>query len=147
MTKKETMCGALMWFELETGVLLVPKKKLCTGALIQFELQMGGFLVKIFCVGFLFSFLSNLGRKYFGRLGEKTPYNCVCFSCIGNQENILHRAFCLGCSKNLVKPKSHSLTVKYVGLQCKIDYTSILLSNHFQPRQRERERGLIIAAV
>ena len=35
--------------------------------------------------------------------------------------------------------KSHSLTVKYVGYECKIDYTSILLSNHFQPRKRKKD--------
>ena len=44
--------------------------------------------------------------------------------------------------------KSFLLTVKYEGLKCKIDYTSILLSNHFQKkrtrervREREREAG------
>ena len=44
--------------------------------------------------------------------------------------------------------KSFFLTIKYEGLKCKINYTSILPSNHFQKKkkkknwtERERERG------
>ena len=49
------------------------------------------------------------------------------------------------CWKTQSNEKSFLLIVKYQGLKCKIDYTSILLSNHFQfylnpERERERER-------
>ena len=36
--------------------------------------------------------------------------------------------------------KSFLLTVKYEGLKCKIDYTSILPSNHFQREKKKKKK-------
>ena len=62
-------------YQIRTQKIKSQKKKHCKGALAWFELwtmHKGGFLVWIFCFGFLFSFLSNLGIKHFGGLGENT---------------------------------------------------------------------------
>ena len=62
------------------------------------------------------------------------------------------RSVCVG-RKTKSNGKSFPLTIKYEGLKCKIDYTSILPSNHFQRKKknpnlerkriahRRRERG------
>ena len=49
------------------------KKKHCRGAFTWFELCAGGFLVQIFCEGFLFNFILNSRRKHFSEPKEKIP--------------------------------------------------------------------------
>ena len=138
MTKEETMRGALMWFELETGVLLGPKKKLCTRALIWFKLWTRGFWSKIFVL--VFSLI--WGENILVGLGKKHP-KATFASAVKEIEKTFYAMLAIWDAQKIrSNRKSHSLTLKYVGRQCKTDYTSILLSNHFQHTEKERERGL-----